>query len=113
MFINYAYAQSTETAASGGFAGILSTVLPFILVLFIVYILLIRPQKKLELERQKQLNSLKKGDKVLTNAGIYGVVSKIGQDDDVVVEIAENVKVTMRKSAIALINPPMKSSIRE
>ena len=74
--------------------------LPFILIIAVFYFLIIRPQQKRQKERQKLLDSVKKGDKVITAAGIHGVVEGI-ENNTVLVKISENVKVYMEKSSIA------------
>ena len=72
---------------------------PFFLIFVIFYLLLIRPQAKRQKEHQKMLTALKKGDEVLTQGGLYGVV--VGTRDDVIVlKIAENTKVEVAKQAI-------------
>jgi len=87
---------------SGDAMGSLMSFLPFILIIAVFYFLIIRPQQKRQKERQKLLDSVKKGDKVITAAGIHGVVEGI-EDKTVLVKISENVKVKMEKSSIATI----------
>lgn len=65
----------------------------------IFYFLLIRPQKKKQQEHDKFVNAIKKGDKVVTQAGIYGRVAGVA-DNTVTVEIAQGVRVKMLKSSI-------------
>ena len=76
-----------------------SMLLPILGMLVIFYFLMIRPQQKRQKEVQKMLSAVKKGDKVLTASGLYGVVSGV-KDDVVVLQIADNVKVEMLKSAV-------------
>ncbi len=72
---------------------------PFFLIFVIFYVLLIRPQAKRQREHARMVAALKKGDEVLTQGGIYGVV--VGTREDVVVlRIAENTKVEVAKQAI-------------
>lgn len=66
----------------------------------IFYFLLIRPQKKQEKETKKMLDNLKKGDKVVTIGGIYGVVSSL-KDNSVVVKVDTDAKIEFTKTAIA------------
>jgi len=83
---------------------ILTTILPFLLIILVFYFLILRPQQKRQKERQKLLGSVKKGDKIITSGGIHGSVE--GLDDngkDILLKIAENVKVKLDKSAIATI----------
>lgn len=86
----------------GGMEQLLGTILPFLLIIVIFYLLILRPQQKRQKERQRLLESVKKGDKIITTGGIYGEVE--GVDGNVVlVKIADNVKVKMEKSGIGVI----------
>jgi preprotein translocase subunit YajC len=76
-----------------------SSVLMIALVFVIFYFLLIRPQQKRQKDHQKLLESLKKGDRVVTSGGMYGNVVGV-KDDIVVLKIAENVKIEVAKSAV-------------
>lgn len=78
----------------------LMQMVPFILMIVIFYFLLIRPQQKQMKERKIMLDALKNGDKVITSAGMVGVITSINQEK-VEVEIAKNVKVTFLKNSIA------------
>ena len=72
--------------------------LPLILIFGVFYILLIRPQQKKVKEHKAMVESLKRGDKVVTSGGITGTVERLIDNDKVEVEIAENVKVEIVKS---------------
>ena len=76
--------------------------IPIILVFVVFYFLLIRPQQKKKKEHQQLVSSLKKGDKVVTNGGIYGIVSD-AKEHIVVLKIAENVKIEVVKTAVATV----------
>ena len=81
-----------------------STVVMFALIIFIFYFMIIRPQSKRQKERQKMLDAMKKGDKVVTSGGLHGKI--IGMEDKtVLIEIADNVKVKVEKSAVTAIVP--------
>jgi len=71
-----------------------------ILTVAVFYFLMIRPQKKKEKERQDMVNSLKKGDRVMTTSGMYGVIDSFKEGDIVVLKISGNTKVEFTKSAI-------------
>ncbi len=87
-----------------GGGGMISTVIMFALIIFIFYFMIIRPQSKRQKERQKMLEAMKKGDKVVTSGGIHGKI--VGMEDKaVLVEIADNVKVKVEKSAVSAILP--------
>ncbi|MCK4539457.1 MAG: preprotein translocase subunit YajC [Candidatus Krumholzibacteria bacterium] len=75
---------------------------PIILIFVVFYFILIRPQQKKQKAHQALLSQLKKGDKVVTNGGLYGTVSD-AKDHVVVLKIAENVKVEVVKSAVATV----------
>mgnify|MGYP000856589663 CR=1 FL=1 len=75
---------------------------PFILMIVIFYFLLIKPQQKQAKLRQKMLNELKVGDKVLTAGGIIGTISSI-RDNEIEIEIAKNVKITVVRSAVTTV----------
>jgi preprotein translocase subunit YajC len=73
---------------------------PFVFIFLIFYFMLIRPQARRQREHTDMLAKLKKGDRVLTQGGLYGVV--VGTKDDVVVlKIAENTKVEVARPAIS------------
>lgn len=86
----------------GGLEGLLSSILPFVLIILVFYFFIIRPQQKKQKERAKLLEGVKKGDKIITSGGIYGVVEGL-EDNTVLVKIAEGVKVKMEKGAIGTI----------
>jgi preprotein translocase subunit YajC len=79
--------------------GIGSFFVPLIFIFIIMYFVMIRPQKKRQ-EQQKQLiASLKTGDRVVTNAGIHGLIANV-KETTVLVKVADNVKIEIDKSAI-------------
>lgn len=83
----------------------LGSVIPMMLVMFaVVYFLMIRPEQKKQKERQQMLNSIKKGDRVLTVAGILGTVVNYKEKEGIFqVKIAENTVVDFTKSAITTV----------
>ena len=72
--------------------------IPLILIFVIFYFFLIRPQQKKVKEHKAMVESLKKGDKVVTSGGITGTISRVIDNDKVEVEIADNVKVEIVKA---------------
>jgi len=70
------------------------------LVMVIMYFMMIRPQKKRQQEQQRLISALKTGDKVVTNAGIHGLIANV-KETTVILKVADNVKIEMEKSAIA------------
>jgi preprotein translocase subunit YajC len=102
MFAELAYAMGPNPQGGQGQGGGLLGFLPLILIFVIFYFLLIRPQQKRAKEHKAMLDSLKKGDKVITSGGEYGVVEDV-RTNTVVVKIAENVRVKYGKSYIAVV----------
>lgn len=89
-------------AEGGGPLAGLSGLVPFIAMIAIFYFLVLRPMKKQEEDRKKRMNELKRGDRIVLTGGLLGRISKIEPDDDiVVVELAEKVKVRVLKKDIA------------
>jgi len=96
-----AQAQSAAPGApaSGGAGGFLN-LLPFwFFIIVIMYFVLVRPQKKRQQEQQRLVSSLKTGDRVVTNAGIHGLIANV-KETTVMLKVADNVKIEMEKSAI-------------
>ncbi|HKJ33395.1 MAG TPA: preprotein translocase subunit YajC [Balneolales bacterium] len=90
----------------GGDGGMIS--LLFMAAIFAVfYFFIIRPQSKRQKEIQQKIASIKKGDKVVTNGGIIGIVNSI-EDDSLLVEIDNNVKVRFLKNSVTDVNPQKK-----
>lgn len=75
--------------------------LPLIMIFVIFYFLLIRPQQKKMKEHQSMLAAIRRGDKVVTSGGIIGTVSKVTSDTELLLEIADNVKVRVAKAMIS------------
>ena len=72
-----------------------------LLILFLLfYLFLIRPELKKAKKHQEMLSALKKGDKILTRGGLYGVISKVENDNDLLVKIADGVEVSVNKIGI-------------
>lgn len=83
---------------SGG--GLISMLVMFGLVILVMYFLMIRPQQKRQKEHQAMLDSVKKGDKVITNSGMHGTVTEL-DDKTYVIQVADNTKIRFEKHAIA------------
>ncbi|WP_031323817.1 preprotein translocase subunit YajC [Rhodobacter capsulatus] len=73
---------------------------PLILIFVIMYFLLIRPQQKKAKEHKAMVDALRRGDMVLTQAGIIGKVVHLREDGEIEVEIAKDMKVRMIRSAV-------------
>ena len=98
MLISPAYAQSL------GFLGDSSSLmqmLPLVLIFVVFYFFLIRPQQSKAKQHRSMLDALRRGDRVVTGGGIIGTVTKVQNDQEVTVEIAENVRVRILRSTIS------------
>ncbi len=85
-----------------GGPGLSMNIILFGSIILIFYFMIIRPQQKRAKDRQRMLDGMKKGDKVITSGGIYGTIA--GMDEKtVLVQIADNVKVKLDKGSIASI----------
>jgi preprotein translocase subunit YajC len=96
MLITPAYAQS-----AGGDGGMLMSLLPFILIFVIMYFLILRPQQKRVKQHQEMVKSLRRGDTVVTSGGLIGKVTKVVDDDQIEVELADGVRVRQMRQMIA------------
>jgi preprotein translocase subunit YajC len=95
MFQLLAQAQPVAPAPGGGFGFFV----PFIFIFIIMYFVLFRPQKKRQQEQQRLVAALKTGDKVVTNAGIHGLIANV-KETTVMLKVADNVKIELEKSAV-------------
>ena len=100
MLNTFALVFAMAPSGQGGAGSLISTLVMFGAVILIMYFLMIRPQQKRQKEHQKMLDSIKKGDKVITTAGMHGTVVDI-DGSSFVIQVAENVKITFEKSSIA------------
>ncbi len=76
-----------------------------VLMLGVMYVLMIRPQRQRQSQQQSMIDGAGVGDDVLTTGGIYGTISEV-EGDDIVVEIANGVTVHMTRRGIAAVLPP-------
>lgn len=75
--------------------------LPLIMIFIIFYFLLIRPQQKKMKQQQAMLAAIRRGDKVMTAGGLIGTVAKVTSETELLVEVAENVKVRVARAMIS------------
>jgi preprotein translocase subunit YajC len=73
---------------------------PLIFIVALMYFLLIRPQQKRFAEHQKLVNNLRRGDQIITGGGLYATIIKLEGEETLVVEIADNVRVKLKRSTI-------------
>lgn len=100
LLISAAHAQ--DAAGTAGAAGSpLAGMLPLVLIFVIFYFMLIRPQQKKFKAHQEMIAAIRRGDKVVTGGGIYGTVTKVDNDNQLMVEIAPSVTVKVARETIA------------
>ena len=98
--IQNAWAQGAPAAQEPGLAGFL----PLIILFVVFYLLLIRPQMKRQKEHSKMVQGLAKGDEAVTNGGLLGRITEVG-DSFVKLEVAKDVEVKVQRQSIAQIVP--------
>jgi len=98
MFITEAYAQAAPAAGGGSF---LIQLMPFVMILGIMYLFIIRPQQKKLKDHRDMIASIKRGDTVVTAGGMVGKVTKVIGDAELQVELAENVRVRVVRGTIS------------
>jgi preprotein translocase subunit YajC len=96
MLISPAYAQ----AASGG-SDFLIQLMPILLMFVIFYFLLLRPQQQRAKQHKEMVANIRRGDTVVTSGGIIGKVTKVKDDGEIEVEIADNTRVRVIKGTVA------------
>jgi preprotein translocase subunit YajC len=104
VFISEAFAQAAPAAASDSPFGTLGGVLPLILMFVVLYFVMIRPQMKRQKETRALIDALTKGDEIVTNGGLLGKISKIG-DTYLSVEIANGVEIQLQRGAVVQVLP--------
>ena len=99
MFITPAYAQ----ALGGGGGDIFGLLLPLVAMVGIFYFLVMRPQQKRFKQHAEMVANVRRGDTVVTNGGLVGKVTKVSEDKELQVQIAEGVKVRVVKDMISTV----------
>jgi len=102
MFITPALAQ--DTGAPGG-SNIILQLMPFILIFAIMYFLIIRPQQKRLKAHREMVANVKRGDTVVTAGGLIGKVVSVVDDDEIRVDIADGVRVSVVRSTLSDVRP--------
>jgi preprotein translocase subunit YajC len=98
MFISPAFAQGF-----GGSSDALVQFLPIVLIVVVMYFFLMRPQQQKAKQLKEMLAALRRGDRVVTGGGIIGTIAKVVNDEEVLVEIAENVRVRVARNTITTV----------
>jgi preprotein translocase subunit YajC len=99
MWITPAYAQGASPF--GGEGGMLMSLLPFILIFVIMYFLILRPQQKRVRQHQEMVKNVRRGDTVVTNGGLIGKVTKVIDDDQMEIEIADGVRIRQMRQMVS------------
>jgi len=97
MFVSPAWAQGAGGGALDGLGGLL----PLVLIFVVFYFLLIRPQQKKAKDHREVLATLRRGDRVVTNGGLIGTITRVPNDNELIIEVAEGVKVRVMRGMIA------------
>lgn len=105
--IAHAMGAAGQGGASQGPAGQLGAFLPLILMFAIFYFLLIRPQQKKAKLHKQMLSDLKKGDRILTGGGLYGIITSV-EGDELTVELSEGFSVKVDRGYVAGLANPVK-----
>lgn len=109
MFITPAWAQdaaatmsdtATDTAAAAGSPSILVTMMPLVLIFFVFYLMVIRPQNKRIIDHRKMMENLQKGDKVVTGGGLVATVKKMINDEEVLLDLGHGIEVVAVRQTI-------------
>lgn len=95
MFISPAYAQGV-----GGFGG-MESLLPLVLIFVVFYFLLIRPQQKKAKAHREMLGALRRGDRIVTGGGLIGQIIRVVSENELIVEIAKDIKVRVMRSMVS------------
>jgi preprotein translocase subunit YajC len=103
VLISNAWAQAAPAAGGDPTSGLMG-MLPIILMFVVLWFLMIRPQMKRAKEHKAMVEAMQKGDEVLTNGGIAGRITKVGETY-IAVEIADNVEISLQKNAVTAILP--------
>ena len=100
FLIRDALAQAADAAVSPAFAGNLRSAFMFVFIFAVFYFLFVRPQNGKIKERDAMLRNIERGDTVITGGGIVGKVTRIIDDEEIAVEIAQGVVVTVKRERL-------------
>ena len=98
MLISPAYAQNPF---GGGSTDMITSLLPFVLIFVIMYFLILRPQEKRVKQHAELVKNVRKGDTVITSGGLVGRVTKVVDDDQVEIEVADGVRVRQMRQMVS------------
>ena len=98
MLISPAFAQGSPL---GGGGDLMTQLLPFVLIFVIMYFLILRPQQKRVKAHQEMVKNVRRGDTVVTSGGLIGKVTKVIDDDQIEVEIADGIRVRQVRAMVS------------
>ncbi len=98
MLISPAFAQGSPL---GGGGDLMTQLLPFVLIFVIMYFLILRPQQKRVKAHQEMVKNVRRGDTVVTSGGLVGKVTKVIDDDQIEVEIADGIRVRQVRAMVS------------
>ena len=101
MFITSAFAQGAPFGLGGDSAGMITSFMPLILIIVIMYFLILRPQQRKVKQHQEMVKALRRGDTVVTNGGLVGKVTNVVDDDHIEVEISDGVRVRHLRAMVS------------
>jgi preprotein translocase subunit YajC len=100
MWITPAYAQASPTNPMDGLLSPSSPIWMMAIIFVIMYVLMIRPQQKKVKQHQEMVKNLRRGDSVITSGGTLGKVTKVVDDDQIEIEIAQGVRVRQMRNMV-------------
>jgi preprotein translocase subunit YajC len=93
--------QGLFGGGAGGDGGMLMSLLPFVLIFVIMYFLILRPQQKRVKTHQEMVKNVRRGDTVVTNGGLIGKVTKVIDEDQIEIEIADEVRIRQLRAMLS------------
>jgi preprotein translocase subunit YajC len=90
----------TVFAQAGGGSDMLISLLPFALIFVIMYFLILRPQQRRVKQHQEMVSSLRRGDTVVTSGGLVGKITKVVDDAEVELQVADGIRVRQMRSMV-------------
>jgi preprotein translocase subunit YajC len=96
MIVTPAFAQG-----AGGGGEMLMSLLPFALIFVIMYFLILRPQQKKAKQHQEMVKNMRRGDSVVTSGGLMGKITKVVDENEIEVEVADGVRIRQIRGMIA------------
>jgi len=101
-WIGETFAMAPAGGGDGGGGSLITSLMPLALIFVIMYMLIIRPQQKKQKDQQRMIDSLKKGDNIVTNGGIHGTIVGVKErEKTLIVKIADNVKIELSRGTVA------------